>query len=274
MAEKRYFWLKLQQDFFGRKEIKMLRRIAGGDTYTVIYLKMLLKSLQTNGKLYYEGISNDFIEEIALDIDEDYENVSVTVNYLRSKGLLIDSGVDEVELTSVKSLVGSESSGAERKRRQRERERTLIETKRDNVTGQSRLGHVEIELEKEIDIEKEQEVETPAMPTDLSVRQQIMQTVGENGFSDVLSPHQLELLVDYVEADGLSVDVIAKAIADTSDKNIRKFNYIKAILEAKVKQGIKTLADWEVSEGKHQQQQVNDQVPDWMQELNDKLEGS
>ncbi|MFP7469318.1 phage replisome organizer N-terminal domain-containing protein [Weissella cibaria] len=274
MAEKRYFWLKLQQDFFGRKEIKMLRRIAGGDTYTVIYLKMLLKSLQTNGKLYYEGISNDFIEEIALDIDEDYENVSVTVNYLRSKGLLIDSGVDEVELTSVKSLVGSESSGAERKRRQRERERTLIETKRDNVTGQSRLGHVEIELEKEIDIEKEQEVETPAMPTDLSVRQQIMQTVGENGFSDVLSPHQLELLVDYVEADGLSVDVIAKAIADASDKNIRKFNYIKAILEAKVKQGIKTLADWEVLEGKHQQKQVNDQVPDWMQELNDKLEGS
>ena len=274
MAEKRYFWLKLQQDFFGRKEIKMLRRIAGSDTYTVIYLKMLLKSLQTNGKLYYEGISNDFIEEIALDIDEDYENVSVTVNYLRSKGLLIDSGVDEVELTSVKSLVGSESSGAERKRRQRERERTLIETKRDNVTGQSRLGHVEIELEKEIDIEKEQEVETPAMPTELSVRQQIMQTVGENGFSDVLSPHQLELLVDYVEADGLSVDVIAKAIADASDKNIRKFNYIKAILEAKVKQGIKTLADWEVSEGKHQQKQVNDQVPDWMQELNDKLEGS
>ena len=61
MAEKRYFWLKLQQDFFGRKEIKMLRRIAGGDTYTVIYLKMLLKSLQTNRKLYYEGISNDFI---------------------------------------------------------------------------------------------------------------------------------------------------------------------------------------------------------------------
>ena len=274
MAEKRYFWLKLQQDFFGRKEIKMLRRIAGGDTYTVIYLKMLLKSLQTNGKLYYEGISNDFIEEIALDIDEDYENVSVTVNYLRSKGLLIDSGVDEVELTSVKSLVGSESSGAERKRRQRERERTLIETKRDNVTGQSRLGHVEIELEKEIDIEKEQEVETPAMPTDLSVRQQIMQTVGENGFSDVLSPHQLELLVDYVEGDGLSVDVIAKAIADASDKNIRKFNYIKAILEAKVKQGIKTLADWEVSEGKHQQKQVNDQVPDWMRELNDELEGN
>lgn len=274
MAEKRYFWLKLQQDFFGRKEIKMLRRIAGGDTYTVIYLKMLLKSLQTDGKLYYEGISNDFVEEIALDIDEDYENVSVTVNYLRSKGLLIDSGVDEVELTSVKSLVGSESSGAERKRRQRERERTLIETKRDNVTGQSRLGHVEIELEKEIDIEKEQEVETPAMPTDLSVRQQIMQTVGENGFSDVLSPHQLELLVDYVEGDGLSVDVIAKAIADASDKNIRKFNYIKAILEAKVKQGIKTLADWKVSEGKHQQKQVNDQVPDWMRELNDELEGN
>ena len=42
MAEpKRYFWLKLHKDFFKRKEIKRLRKIAGGDTYTIIYLEML-----------------------------------------------------------------------------------------------------------------------------------------------------------------------------------------------------------------------------------------
>lgn len=133
----------------------MLRRIAGGDTYTVIYLKMLLKSLQTDGKMYYEGVSSDFIEEIALDIDEDYENVSITVQFLKSKGLLVDSGVDEVELVSVQKMVGSETADAERQRRKRERDKLQINTKRDNVTPVSRVGHVEIE--KEIDIELEQE---------------------------------------------------------------------------------------------------------------------
>ena len=36
---KKYYWLKLKDDFFNSREIKKLRRIAGGDTYTIIYLK-------------------------------------------------------------------------------------------------------------------------------------------------------------------------------------------------------------------------------------------
>ncbi|MGL4536315.1 phage replisome organizer N-terminal domain-containing protein [Weissella cibaria] len=282
MAEKRYFWLKLQQDFFSRKEIKMLRRIAGGDTYTVIYLKMLLKSLQTDGKLYYEGISNDFVEEIALDIDEDYENVSVTVNYLRSKGLLIDSGQDEFELTSVKSLVGSESSGAERKRRQRERERVVIETKRDNVTGQSRVGHVEIEksrdiFREDIQIDRETELKEIQSVTQSSLdsnRAELMKVVGDNGFSEVFSPMQLEQMLDYVTEDGMTISVVAKAIETASGMNVRNFNYVKGILEKKLKQGVKTMADWNAAEGSHKpSDDENSNVPQWMLDNMRELEG-
>ena len=45
MGQKRYFWLKLFEDFFSSKRIKKLRSLAGGDTYTIIYLKMQLKAL-------------------------------------------------------------------------------------------------------------------------------------------------------------------------------------------------------------------------------------
>ena len=45
MSEKKYFWLKLKNDWFSSKEIKRLRNVAGGDTFTIIYLKMQLKSL-------------------------------------------------------------------------------------------------------------------------------------------------------------------------------------------------------------------------------------
>ena len=44
---KRYYWLKLKEDFFRDKVMKKMRKIAGGDTYVVIYLKMMLMSIQT-----------------------------------------------------------------------------------------------------------------------------------------------------------------------------------------------------------------------------------
>lgn len=67
---KKYYWLRLKDDWFNSKVIKKLRKIAGGDTYTIIYLKMQLLSLKNEGKLYYEGVEDSFEEELALDLDE------------------------------------------------------------------------------------------------------------------------------------------------------------------------------------------------------------
>ena len=55
---KRYYWLKLPKNFFTQKEIKKLRSIAGGDTYTIIYLKMALLSITDGGKLFFDGVEN------------------------------------------------------------------------------------------------------------------------------------------------------------------------------------------------------------------------
>ncbi|QHJ73707.1 replisome organizer [Butyrivibrio virus Bo-Finn] len=161
--EKKYYWFKMQNDFFRRKEIKKLRSIAGGDTYTVIYLKMLLQSLENNGKLYFEGIENTFEEELALELDESADNVGITVKFLLSMGLLA-AGEDEntFELEQVHNLVGSETAAAERKRRQREREKQLLLC--DNVTGVSRVGHVEIEKDIDIDIDIEKEEKSADKP--------------------------------------------------------------------------------------------------------------
>lgn len=71
MAEKKYYWLKMTDQFFEDKAIKKLRKIAGGDTYTIIYLKMLLTAIKQGNKMYFEGIEDDFMEELALELDED-----------------------------------------------------------------------------------------------------------------------------------------------------------------------------------------------------------
>ena len=119
-TNKRYYWIKLKEEFFTDKRIKRLRRISGGDTYTIIYLKLLLLSLKDEGKLYYDGVESDFIKELALTIDETDDDVMVTVNYLINQGLLeVVTENDEYYLTEIPNLIGSETASTRRSRKSR-----------------------------------------------------------------------------------------------------------------------------------------------------------
>ena len=151
MGQKRYFWLKLFEDFFSSKRIKKLRSLAGGDTYTIIYLKMQLKALKTDGYLYFDGVMNDFAEEIALDIDENPEDVKVTIQYLLSVGLIecSESG-EEYYLSYMKNIIGSESASTQRSRecRARKKEQEALQCN-TTATPLQQVGNAEIDIEKE-----------------------------------------------------------------------------------------------------------------------------
>jgi predicted phage replisome organizer len=138
-------------EFFD-KRIKKLRKIAGGDTCTIIYLKMLLLSLPDEGVLYYDGIEDDFAEEIALELDEETENVRMTITYLLSKGLMEKRSKYEYFLYQVPEMLGKEGESAVRMRRQRKK----MEEERHNVTEER---HFVQKSDTEIDIEKDKEIE-------------------------------------------------------------------------------------------------------------------
>lgn len=129
MAEKRYYWLKLKEDYFSSPKIKKLRKVAGGDTFTIIYLKMQLLSIKTEGYIEYEGIEPTFEEEIALKLDEDIDNVSVTLSYLKSMSLLEESDeINKFFLIEASNNVGSEGQSAERKRRFDEKKKLALQS--------------------------------------------------------------------------------------------------------------------------------------------------
>ena len=156
-ANKRYYWIKLKEEFFTDKRIKRLRRISGGDTYTIIYLKLLLLSLKDEGKLYYDGVESDFIKELALTIDETDDDVMVTVNYLINQGLLeVVTENDEYYLTEIPSLIGSETASTRRSRKSRELKMLQYNT---NATHKQQKCNGEIEKDIEIDKEREGEIE-------------------------------------------------------------------------------------------------------------------
>lgn len=116
--------------------MKKLRRIAGGDTYTIIYLKLLLLSADTEGVLYYEGIENSFAEEIASLLDEDEENVKITLQFITSVGLLEQKSEDEYLLTEVPFIVGSETDKAQLMRNKRARDKQNLLESGNNVTAE------------------------------------------------------------------------------------------------------------------------------------------
>ena len=137
MSNKRYYWFKLYEDFFNSNRIKKLRKIAGGDTYTIIYLKMQLKALKQDGYLYFNGYFGDFYEELALDLDEDATNVRIACEYLISVGLLeVSEDGKEYYLSYLQNCIGSETASAQRVRefRQRKKEQQKALQCNTNVT--------------------------------------------------------------------------------------------------------------------------------------------
>ena len=153
MSGKRYYWLKLQDGFFTSKRIKKLRKLAGGDTFTIIYLKMQLLAMKTDGFLKWTGLEDDFATELALDLDEDPENVKVTLAYLTSCGLVETSDNISFFLPWAVENTGSEGSSAERMRNKRAEQKLLSEQSR-TMCAQSD-GEIEIEKELDLEIEKD-----------------------------------------------------------------------------------------------------------------------
>lgn len=161
MSSKKYFWLKLKDDFFKSKEIKKLRKIAGGDTYTIIYLKMQLLSIKNEGKLIFEGIEENFIEELALELDEPAENIEMTLNYLRMHNLIESCEQDEYLLPKVLESIGKESVSAERVRKHRalkNEEKKALQCNSE-VTFCNTEIEIEKDIEKDIDLLTKQQIE-------------------------------------------------------------------------------------------------------------------
>lgn len=156
---KKYYWIRLKTDFFKSLAMKKLRRIAGGDTYTIIYLKLQLLSADNEGELYYEGIENTFSEEIASLLDEDEDNVKVTLQFLESVGLLENKSEDEYLLTEVPFLIGSETDSAQRVRKHREKKKALLEAKESEKTLQCNTLVTECNTEKRREREEERREE-------------------------------------------------------------------------------------------------------------------
>lgn len=254
VKNKRYYWIQLTQDFFKSKEMKLLRKIAGGDTHTIIYLKMMLISLEDGGCIYYDGLADNLAEEIALMIDENVEDIKITLLFLESKGLLTRKNDRDYFLEQVPEMVGSETASTRRSRKHRELRGLHCNTIATTCNG---------DIEKDIDTEIEKDIDEN--PVALIVEEYQSRIAPLDGT-------QFELLKEFITLDGMEAKVVLKAIGLAADNGKRNFSYIRAILTNWKNDGILTIAAVEERERAYRESKISKRpdnqksnVPEWSQ---------
>ena len=125
MKEKRYYWLKLYDTFFDNKTSKFLRKLPDGDKILLIYLKLQLKLLKSEGIFVYEHLCESMAEEIAMTLDEDVAVVKLLLSALEKTKTIEFFDENTFMLSEMQDLIGSEGSSAARVSKHREKYKML-----------------------------------------------------------------------------------------------------------------------------------------------------
>lgn len=147
---KKYYWLKLKDDFFDDDTISFIEEQENGVLYVNFYLKLCLKSLKTDGtliRLVGETLIPYDVNSLSKLTNTPVDTVRVAMNLFEKIGLIriLESG--EIYLSQINEMIGSETDKASIMRRKRAKERL----KGNNVTQMLPKCYTEIEIEKDID---------------------------------------------------------------------------------------------------------------------------
>lgn len=154
---KKYYYLRLKDNFFDSDELKILESMKDGYLYSNILLKLYLRSLKNDGKL----VVNDRIpynaEMLASVTGHQIGTIKQALSIFKDLGLIdvLENGA--IYMLDIQNFIGRGSSEADRKREYRQRietDRTNVQTKVREISEKS-PPEIELELKKEIKIEKE-----------------------------------------------------------------------------------------------------------------------
>ena len=269
---KKFFWLKIQEDFYRQKEIKFLRQLDRGATYIIIYQKMLISSLKNGNKLYYDNFKDTFEEELALLIDEDVKDVKYTIDFLKKANLIESESDDEYILTQVQELTGVESESAKRVRKHREN-KNKDKNNKDNdddedkdkdinnnkdVTEKNLCNEnvtLDIDTESQKELNKELDKDTKTYSNKKSKKKSVNKCVDEN-FAKITKIYELNMGPIYPASfqyfaelsDKFQYELFEKAIEICIDKSNMTPSYLKGIIKKWDDQKIYTLKDFEAKQ--------------------------
>ncbi len=242
-----YFWLKLDENFYKNIIIKKARKTS--DTMVIVYQRLMLQSLATNGYLYYEGAFENLAEELATSLDEDVEQVQMALAFFSKYGLIQFDNEQNANMLQVHALIDQETNWARYQRENRKKGKT---EKLDVVQPLS--NHCPTELEIDIEKEIDKEVEASTATSTNSDFKNLIELYQKN--FGIVKP----ILYDDLKADlkDYGLELIIEAVK-RAVKRQREYGYAQGILKSWNNKGIKTLEQAKAEEVSFQNKSQNNQ---------------
>jgi len=218
---KRYYWLKLPENFFDDDTAQYIEEQENGSAYLLFYLKLCCKSLRAGGSLF-RIVGETFLpydaNALARLTNTDVDTVRCAIDLFCQFGIMTVLDTGEIFINQVAEMTGTETDNARRTRETRARQKLScdnVTNSCDNVTSDcynvesmSQRCNTEIdkeidtdtEIDKEIDTEREKKKKKKARRFKPPTLQEVEAYCQEKGLC--VNP---EIFVDYYEGNGWKV---------------------------------------------------------------------
>lgn len=171
---KRYYYLKIKENFFDTEEMIVLQSMPDGYLYSDILMKLYLRSLKNDGKLMFKSVIPYTPVVLAQVVRHQVGTVEKALKVFQDLGLIevLDNGA--IYMCDIQNFIGESSSEADRKRSYRQKiksEKKLLRQMSGQTLGQMSAKcpdknppEIEIELEKDICVSSVKDTHCPVAP--------------------------------------------------------------------------------------------------------------
>lgn len=145
---KKYYYLKLKENFFDSEEMIILQNMPDGYLYSDILMKLYLRSLKNSGKLMFKDLIPYTPSALAQVVRHQIGTVEKALRIFQDLGLIeiLDNGA--IYMLDIQNFIGESSTEADRIRKYRNQIKQDVQM----LQQTNNKSTPEIELEKEIDI--------------------------------------------------------------------------------------------------------------------------
>ena len=149
----KYYYIKLKENHFDSDEIKVLESMKDGKLYSLIYIKLMLRSLKNEGCLMFNNYIPYSPEMLSSILNEPVGVIKEAIDKFLKIGLITIKDNGEMWLDNIQDSIGRSSNEGERKKIYRQR------IKNENLLIEEKKEEVEIVEEKIVDkkLQKEKE---------------------------------------------------------------------------------------------------------------------
>lgn len=263
---KKYYYLKLKENFFESDEAIILESMPDGYIYSNILLKLYLRSLKNNGLLMFNNLIPYNTQMLATITRHQVGTVEKAIQIFQQLKLIevLDNGA--LYMTNIQNFVGKSSTNADRIRKYRNSVTNVTTNEQQMLNKCAPEIEIEKEIEKKIELNKELELEQE--------KEERFVDVVEANLGRGLVKFEYDMINDYLINKHVSRELFLEAVKVAVANNVRKFNYIGRVLDNWLNDGIETVEqayqaqrDFKAKKASRYQanQPAKSNVPDWVE---------